>query len=533
MRRSARIVRQSIRTLCLFINFWIPLVSCWTLFGSRRTPPLLPRHPITSLVNHLTKDGSASRLSKGMEIIMLSPHECGVQYHPSSSSRRDEEVELAWIDREEFVTPALGEATLVGQALTTYLENHPVLRAVHHKVLPSIYLAIFLCLNKDQQGGAFDEYLLTLPSISAMQHFPIFWSQAALRELQGSKVRDAVLDRRRVWEEEFDIVNAALEAHSIPFDCNFGTWSWARSIITSRAFTDEASSQTMCLVPYVDMLNHCGSAEVPHLMDTGVKKGDWQVEEGGFRLTVHANDEGSMTAHQSATVEIAYGTLSNSQCLVNYGFAVYDDAHQTQHETAMISLMLDPSASSDTQRLWEKDGVEWTVTRNVTVSIGNPGSMETLLSLCRVACCQLPQELQDMTTQFVQRGEQTSQTDDGLVPQMAATLSRIPFSVLNEKRALVLLQQAASTQLACYKTTLSQDNHLLQHVNQPRLWWSPSDRNNHRNALIVRRGEKQVLHHFYNVASVCIDYLSQPSVDFEEYKEFLEWSLLSNDALEI
>jgi hypothetical protein len=522
--------RQTMGT-CFLVLCLLPVTSSWNALGRRRATgralpsPQPPRNPTNFLVEHLTRDGSPSRLNKEMEVVSLTPRECGIQYHrPMNASGQD--IELAWIDRKEFITPACGEATVVGQALKAYLlDSHTEL--VEPTTLRSMNLAIFLCVTRNQPGGIFDEYMQTLPSISALQHLPIFWSKASLRELQGSRVRDVVLERKHEWEEELAIVHAAMKHQSGTFDCDIGTWSWARSIITSRAFSDGLSS--LCLVPYVDMLNHCGAAGKPGLLNAGVNKGEWLIEDGGFRLTLPRDTTVTTEGEDPDTiskVEIAYGALSNAQCLVNYGFAILNDANQTPHDTCLVSLTLNRSASTfQQQQLWEQDGVNHTISRNVSLSIGNPGPVESLLSLCRVACCQQIGELQDMTAMFVERGAQTSQTDDGLVPQMAATLSRIPFSVANELKAMSMVQQLTLHQLSMYKTTLSQDDLWLQ--SRRGFWHRPADKNNIRNAVIVRRGEKRVLQHFCNIASICVAFLSQPSVNFDEYKDLLEGTLQS------
>ena len=461
-----------------------------------------------------------------MEVVSLTPREFGIQYHrPKNTS--GQEIELAWIDRKEFITPEGGEATVVGQALKAYLlgAHTDLMKPI---TLRSMNLAIFLCVTKNQPGGVFDEYMQTLPSISALQHLPIFWSEASLRELQGSRIREVVLERKHEWEEELKIVHAAMDHQSSTFDCDIGTWCWARSIITSRAFSDGPAS--LCLVPYVDMLNHCGAAGEAGLSNAGVIKGEWLIEEGGFRLTLSRDATVTTAGNDPDTcskVEIAYGTLSNAECLVNYGFAILDDVNQTPHDTCLVSLNLNQSVSTaQQQQLWEQDGVNHTISRNVSLSIGNPGPVESLLSLCRVACCQQMVELHDMTALFVERGARTSQTDDGLVPQMAATLSRIPFSVANELQAMSMVRQLTLHQLSMYKTTLSQDNLWLQR--RRGLWNRPALDNNIRNAVIVRRGEKRVLQHFCNIASICVAFLSQPSVNFDEYKDLLEGTLESD-----
>jgi len=58
-----------------------------------------------------------------------------------------------------------------------------------------------------------------------------------------------------------------------------------------------------------------------------------------------------------------------------------------------------------------------------------------------------------------------------------------------------------------------------------------SDENNIRNAIITRRGEKQVLQHYFNLACMCLSYLTSEEVDLEGYKNMLHDQLSSEEVL--
>jgi hypothetical protein len=503
---------------------WLTLVYCckaWSLFDAKRAPP----RSTQSLVEHLQR--GPSRLNKDVSVVVVSHNECGIQFDGTWENK-----ELAYVDRNEFVTSQCGRETQVGRAVQTYFSLHDDIREIHGNLLPSIYIAIFLCLTRQNKvsGGIHTPYLKTLPSLEALQHLPVFWDKQLLEELQDSAVKSAVQVRRNEWDEEYHIILEALQetgGNIVADFVNLETWYWARSIITSRAFGD--NKDDLCLIPYVDMMNHIGQDQADSRGD--VIKCGWKIDSSGFRLVL-PEDMGNNSG-EAKRIEISYGDNSNSNFLMNYGFSIVEDSQQTTENKAILSLCLPLQQEADQamEILWEADGLGdcHDVCRNVTVNIGNPGPMQSLLSLCRVASSQGP-ELSSMQDAFVQKGETTSQTDDGLVPQLGATLCRSPFSVSNEIRAMERLQRVASDCLCKYKTTLAEDETLLHRGFSRRRRWFGRQRDFHRlrNAVIVRRGEKQIIQHFYNVATLALSFLRMANEDFEVYKGMLG-ATLEND----
>ncbi len=76
-----------------------------------------------------------------------------------------------------------------------------------------------------------------------------------------------------------------------------------------------------------------------------------------------------------------------------------------------------------------------------------------------------------------------------------------PLSLRNETHVLQMLQLTARGILANFDTSLEEDTTLLQ---------DPTLTSNQRNCVVVRRGEKQVLQHYIDLADVCIPLLAQP-----------------------
>ena len=478
-------------------------------------------------------------------MVVVSRNECGIQLDRSTTTstpatdthHRDEyENELAFVDRMEFVTPQCGLDTQIGQVVQKHYELHEAARASHGSELPSMYLAIFLSLTKQQKlcGGAFSPYLQTLPSLEALQHLPVFWDTLLLGELQNSAVKEAVQKRKKEWEDEHKSVLAAIrEAGSAPTDfVSLETWYWARSIITSRAFTDHNTGE-ICLVPCIDMMNHICASQAASRSD--VVKCNWKIDASGFRLLLP--DDACLKDIDPKRIEISYGDHSNSKLLMNYGFSILDDPQQACENKARLSLSLvvrNDADQKDIESVWEADGLGdcHDVRRIVTLSVGIPGPIQSALSLCRVASAQ-GSELHAMQAIFLEKGEETTLTDDGLVPQMGATLCRSPFSKSNEIRAMQRLQQAAHDDLGKYKTTLQEDDILLHRGFSRRRRWFGRHRDfgRLRNAIIVRRGEKQIIHHFYNMATLALRLLRTSDLDFDTYKGMLASTLENSEFL--
>jgi len=612
-----------------------------------------PRHICAeSLVQHLL-DGK-SQINDHLSIVTFSEDECGIQYNDREEDKEQVSMsrevqsdgtqqhqppqhQLAYIDRQEFVTPNCGRETRVGQLLDGYLRRNRgeldrlLALAEEEDTLQTMYVAIFLCeychqqndqgaINDDhhshqrnnlsqQQYEKFDTYFQTLPSLDNLQHLPVFWSQDSLEELQGSSLYEGILQRRRAWEEEYRVVSSALheEEGERPW-VDLETWYWARAIIKSRAFKDGSKQSNpqqgdkiddngaLCLVPYIDMMNHCSSLETAKGQARDAVQCSWSLDSSGFSLTkpqqpsnsrkaetpsVYDEDAKNNGLSTSSSVEISYGSHSNAVMLMNYGFATLDDTHQTLLESTRISFsaprvttaredVIGDEISLIMEELWGEDCRDNDAREQaIHLSIGDPGPMVTLLSLCRVkAASDNPGMLLHMFSNFKKRGETTTQdTKDGLIPAMAATLSRVPFSISNEIQAMECLKATLEEQLFRYKTSLAQDEVLLlagrEHgedesaveyrnkkgsgiLSRVRMWWSKrfprnrenriptlssSDIANTRNAIIFRRGEKRVMMHFYNLANVCLEFLSDPAADLDEYAECLEDSLQSENPI--
>ena len=532
---------KSICFLFLLLCIFTESTLSWSLFPSsyrvRRAKSLLRR----------LKTGK-SRIHPDIAVVSVGGgDECGIQFRhrerrrihtTASKTGTRNNGEVIFVDRDEFLTPQSGLETPVGQALQAYLSRPENVIQAHPEKLPQIYLAVYLTMYKRRLLPSIPatteaDYLDTLPSDFGLQHLPIFWEDKMLEELQCSAVKQGVTERRREWIQEFLMVRSATKDASLPIGfqaIELEEWFWARSIVTSRAFTDPSSNGDPCLCPYVDMMNHVTATQSQS--SASLMRCTWEIDSDGYHLRLPTTKKDDNLGVWTK-LEISYGSHSNGHFLMNYGFSIPDDIDQVAADLATLQITLPENVhTDDTEAIWEADGLGdcHMVSRNVTVGIGGcTGPMESVLSLCRVASTQ-NQELPKMKKRFMERGMRTIQTEDGLVPQMGATLSPFPLSISNEKRALQMLKVVTQSALNNYETTIEEDNGILQGGEEETPGTSKydfeHDTTQRSNAITVRRGEKIILQHYSSLASIGLNFLeSSTTIDFEIYKRMLEASL--------
>jgi hypothetical protein len=317
-------------------------------------------------------------------------------------------------------------------------------------------LAAGLLEKKRQADSWWAPYVRILPV--EFPHSPLSFQQPELDLLKGSSTFQLIADLRKQ-------ICANYARLTDPPD-SLREFQWAWQVVASRAFSiEEAGRKMQALVPGADMLDH----RLP-------KETTWAYDERAkvFRMTAVRDFQAGEIVHDS------YGNKSNRRFFVYYGFVEpgngADEAtlflppppagHRYQ---GLMSEIVQPSAN----------GVYRFTTRvNDLVS-------DSMLSYLRL------HSLIGSESITVTRGSERT--------------SVVAINRRNEAAALSALLEACRAALDAFDTTIAEDDALL---------CDPNLTLNLRNAVIVRRGEKRVLHHYRQLAETVIPLLSLPASQF-------------------
>jgi protein-histidine N-methyltransferase len=316
---------------------------------------------------------------------------------------------------------------------------------------PQSYLAAFLLEQRCQADSWWAPYIGILPA--TFPNLPLSFSGSELEMLKGSFTLKMIEDLRREIRQDYQSLRERV--------CGFHQFSypefeWACQVVGSRVFVFEAGGQQMRgLVPMADLLDH--------KMPTETK---WSFDSSAHVFTVNALRD----FQAGEAVHDTYGRKCNSRLFVDYGFVLPDN----QDNEAAIDL---PAPSPDHPfynllGLLGKPMVEGGQRFQVPI---DARAAERVLSYLRVLCIapnENPTVLGGSTQSFVRA-----------------------ISRRNEAAALSVLLTACQDALSAFDTTLAEDEALLG---------SPSLTTNAHNSLIVRRGEKRVLHHYREMAETVI-----------------------------
>ncbi|EFJ24988.1 hypothetical protein SELMODRAFT_414219 [Selaginella moellendorffii] len=225
-------------------------------------------------------------------------------------------------------------------------------------------------------------YISALPSVEELSiSHPLLWPAETIQELlQGSPMLDTIATRLKLCQEDHEALLTAGIEKFLPGGetLSEGDVRWASAVLLSRAFSLELDVDddfdTLCLVPWADMLNHCSSAgeESCLIFDQDTKTA-------------------SLEAHKSYSkgdeVFDSYGpALTGSQLFLDYGFV--DDENEN-YAVDLPAQVLGPVRSSVNAALLEALGLP---AGGTLVSIVPEGVDESVLAWTRAAIAS-PREL--------------------------------------------------------------------------------------------------------------------------------------------
>ena len=316
---------------------------------------------------------------------------------------------------------------------------------------------------------------------------PVFWSEEELSWLRGSFLVSQTRDRKEAIVRDYrNICTIAPEFESTVTQQQF---TWARMIVCSRNFGIIVNGlRTSAMVPYADMLNHLRPRECK-----------WEFEDDIQAFTITSLEH--MTA--GAQVYDSYGKKCNYRFLLNYGFALENNIESDGTSPNEFSVCFEESQPGVTDPLAEARFELWRVlppmqqlhSKRLRLSAdARSASTRQAFAILRVL---------NANGAEIAHLKAPAATPD--FPSRRRPSPQEPISLRNEIAMLHSLRDLMASMLAAYPHTLAEDDDTL--VSDTTL----EPFSNRRHALLLVRGEKQVMHYYVDFATKCLEVLALES----------------------
>jgi len=399
-----------------------------------------------------------------------------------TSSQINHGEQIMYIPHDCILTSDVAKVSPIGQAI---LKSRIELRSKH-----SLLAAYLLSEKAKGVKSRWAPYIEILPS--SFDSVPIFFDADLVKLLRGSIVRQKIHDRTESLRIEFENL-----WQNVPEFRRFShsEFVWARLVVITRIFgLIIGKVKTDGLVPLADMLNHKRPRET---------KWSYESNQRGFVINALCN----IPSHHE--VLDSYGRKCNSRFFVNYGFAL----EKNDDNEASITVELTQSDPSFDLKL-----------KYINIFDHKDGTYRRAESSVQREFL-IPKFYKEKKTKecfsFLRF---TNATDSEIMMVTADENFRFedirPLSKSNERKCLLALAEYASRSLDRFDNSLSSDLEKLKDYETYPLY------SNIRNCLIMRSGEKKVLHHYMDLARTCVDLFS---LSWKEYKIVLSKRFRSQD----
>lgn len=375
------------------------------------------------------------------------------------TSRIAVEEQILFVPHRHIMTSEVARASAIGARI---IDTGIQLRSKHSLI------AAFLLQERAAGAASFwYPYIVNLPS--NFDSMPLFFDEHMLQELQGSFCLSKISEQLDSFRREYDDIRRVVHEFN---QYTLEDFVWARLVVITRIFGLRIGDlATEGLVPYADMLNH-----------KWPKESRWNYDDRlrGFVITATQPISGGNQVFDS------YGRKCNSRFFVNYGFALPDNS---QDNEAVLKYDFAPESTLD-----------WDFKRS---HLGHR-------PLCHQRVYQVPADYVDekAKTKDMFSFLRFMHASSDQLPTWRLTLTDVaPISAANEIAVLRSIRRAAQQSLAAFATTIAEDNRLLQESDKLSFAM--------RNCVIMRRGEKQVLQWYIDVADAGIFLLSMSLHELE------------------
>jgi len=359
-----------------------------------------------------------------------------------------------------IMTSDVAKASKVGTAISS---SGCQLRSSHS------WLASYLLQEKHNPKSYWKPYIDILPV--HYRNMPIFFDEEELSYLKGSFSLQMIEDRKVSLKMEYDNI-----CRCVPSFKDYGhiDFVWARLAVITRIFGFEVNGKkTDGLVPMADMLNHKRPNETTWTYDGSVK---------GFTITT------TKRLLRGAQIFDSYGRKCNSRYFVNYGFSLEDNEdNQVAMWFNLPDLKIDFLHSVKVKLLGAR-------TRRFQIPFDHQERVaQECLSYLRIA--------------LANEEELTVLTSD---PKFNARKVPKPVSRRNELACVREIARQAKIVYDKFETTLEEDIEMLEDPDKKLTM-------NIRNCILMRRGEKQVLLAYMDLAKKLDGIEDYNFKDFKKY----------------
>ncbi|KAH7135847.1 hypothetical protein B0J11DRAFT_576404 [Dendryphion nanum] len=255
--------------------------------------------------------------------------------HPDVSIAQDPSgsyhvIAASDLDSRDYVSLARGHirSTLSylnldqGQSIVPHI-NSPLQKCLG-KIPNHVLTYLFLVEQLKVKAESFWEpYLACLPRPADMTT-PLWFSDEDGAYMQGTPLMNSIAAQRDALQKEWSaarlvMAECSLAEEKIYEHCDFESYLWAVTIITSRAFISHAILPELpkfsLLFPVIDLLDH-----------SPIAKAEWN-------FSVHDSFELKISQPGKAGTELLnnYGPKTNGELLYGYGFAIENNPVEQIH----------------------------------------------------------------------------------------------------------------------------------------------------------------------------------------------------------
>jgi histone-lysine N-methyltransferase SETD3 len=309
------------------------------------------------------------------------------------------------------------------------------------------WLAACLLQEKYNPQSKWKPYIDILPV--HYRNVPIFFDDEDLKALKGSFTLKMISDRKVSLKLEYDNIVKHVPEFGKYHHLDF---SWARVAVITRVFGFEVRGvKTEGLVAMADMLNHKRPNET-----------SWTFDDSRNAFTITTTKR----LLKNAQIFDSYGRKCNSRFFVNYGFAL--DFNEDNQVALFFNLPQDDPAAQIKHKILGGNR-----TRRFQIAFEHK-------ERCTKKCMSWLRIAHATVEELPPKGMPENQKID-------------PISPANELRVMNQVSIAAQEILKTFDTTLEEDNKLLEDPDKKLTM-------NIRNCVVMRRGEKEILNAYLQLA---------------------------------